>query len=65
MSGYGTNRTNRADLMMSVPRGNPEVAFAAVRNVFDPMQTLVPAPLLTKIRPLHIFRLVDTTRRLQ
>jgi hypothetical protein len=31
---------------------------------FDPMQTSVPTPLLTKIRPLHIFRLVDTTCRL-
>ena len=26
MSEVGTNRTNRADLMMSAPRGNPEVS---------------------------------------
>jgi hypothetical protein len=32
MSGPGTNWTNRADLVMSVPRGNSEVAFRAVRR---------------------------------
>jgi hypothetical protein len=31
MSGYGTNR---ADLMMSVPRGNPEVAFRGGQERF-------------------------------
>jgi hypothetical protein len=30
----GTNRTNRADLMMSVPRGNPEVAFRGGQERF-------------------------------
>jgi hypothetical protein len=39
MSDAGTNRTNRADLMMSVSRGNPEVAFGAARTVFDPLET--------------------------
>jgi hypothetical protein len=34
MSGFGTNRTNRADLMMSVPRGNPEVAFRGGQERF-------------------------------
>jgi hypothetical protein len=36
-SGIGTNRTNRtnrADLMMSVPRGNPEVAFRGGQERF-------------------------------
>jgi hypothetical protein len=37
-SGFGTNRTNRVDLMMSVARGNPEVAVRAVRTVFDPQR---------------------------
>jgi hypothetical protein len=34
MSVHGTNRTNRADLMMSVPRGNPEVAFRGGQERF-------------------------------
>jgi hypothetical protein len=33
-SGNGTNRTSRADLMMSVPRGNPEVAFRGGQERF-------------------------------
>jgi hypothetical protein len=33
-SPIGTNRTNRADLMMSVPRGNPEVAFRGGQERF-------------------------------
>ena len=33
-SGGGTNRTNRADLMMSVPRGNPEAAFRGRQDRF-------------------------------
>jgi hypothetical protein len=36
MSGCGTKRTCRADLIMSVDRGRPEEAFGAVRTVFDP-----------------------------
>ena len=36
MAVHGTNRTNRADLMMSVPRGNPEVAFRRRQDRFDP-----------------------------
>jgi hypothetical protein len=34
MSGIGTNRTNRTDLMMSVARGNPEVAVLGRQTVF-------------------------------
>jgi hypothetical protein len=34
MSGGGTNRTKRADLMMSVPRGNAEVAFRGHQDRF-------------------------------
>ncbi len=35
----GTNRTNRADLMMSVPRGNRKWRFGAVRTAVDPNQS--------------------------
>jgi hypothetical protein len=31
---HGTNRTNRGGLMMSVPRGNPEVAFRSRQDRF-------------------------------
>jgi hypothetical protein len=39
MSAIGTNRTNRADLMMSVPRGNPEVAFRGRNDAINPQRT--------------------------
>jgi hypothetical protein len=35
-SANGTNRTNSADVMTSVVRGRPEVAFLDVRTVVDP-----------------------------
>ena len=36
MTAVGTNRTNWADLMMSVHRGNPEVAFRGRQDRFGP-----------------------------
>jgi hypothetical protein len=33
-SGFGTKRTNRAGLMMSVDRGRPEVAFRGCQDRF-------------------------------
>jgi hypothetical protein len=35
----GTNRTNRAGVMMSVVRGRAEARFGTVRTVVDPTET--------------------------
>jgi hypothetical protein len=37
----GTNRTNRAGLVMSVDRGRPEVTARAPNGAIDPTETLV------------------------
>jgi hypothetical protein len=40
MSAFGTNRTNRVSLMMSVVRGRPEVAGRGQDDAIDPEATL-------------------------
>jgi hypothetical protein len=47
-SASGTNRTNRAGLMMSVDRGKSEVAFRGRQDRFDPLSNIRPPSLLVQ-----------------
>jgi hypothetical protein len=58
----GTNRTNAADVMMSVVRGRPEATERMILGAIDPLRTSVSTSFYgceAGFRPINVLVLAD------